>query len=196
MGINMKPHLLVSPNFKTLILYYSTQIGPIFTETADSYKFLSMKHWSNSRLRNGFDVSPHHMVDQRYANYYMQNSDATSQEHISFLAGVRIIRDDRHPDKYSGYQVMRLSTELVPALASLQTPKLFSPFWVVMYYLSMIVFGLGQHMALFNTISSGLIAIRPEHFLQFESSLIFMSCLLGLVFCFPLATEVRQFQNF
>ena len=59
-----------------------------------------------------------------------------------------------------------------------------------MFYLSMIVFGLGQHMALFNTISSGLIAIRPEHFLQFESSLIFMSCLLGLVFCFPIATEV------
>ena len=93
---------------------------------------------------------------------------------------------------FSGYQVMRLATELVPALASLLTPKSFSPFWVVMFYLSMIVFGLGQHMALFNTISSGLIAIRPEHFLQFESSLIFMSCLLGLVFCFPLATEVRN----
>ena len=131
------------------------------------------------------------MIDQRYANYYIQNGDSSNNEHISFLAGIRIIREDRHPDKYSGYQVMRLATELVPALASLLTPKAFSPFWVVMFYLSMIVFGLGQHMALFNTISSGLIAIRPEHFLQFESSLIFMSCLLGLVFCFPIATEVR-----
>ena len=49
------------------------------------------------------------MIDQRYANYYIQNGDSNSNnEHISFLAGVRIIRDDRHPDKYSGYQVMRL----------------------------------------------------------------------------------------
>ena len=41
------------------------------------------------------------------------------REHISFLAGVRIIRDGRHPDKYSGYQVMRLATELVPAFSSI-----------------------------------------------------------------------------
>ena len=48
------------------------------------------------------------MIDQRYANYYIQNGDSSDNEHISFLAGVRIIRKDRHPDKYSGYQVMRL----------------------------------------------------------------------------------------
>ncbi len=71
-------------------------------------------------------------------------------------------------------------------------PRLFSPFWTVLFYFSMIVFGLGQQMALFHTVSSGLIAIRPDHFMQFESSLIFMSCLLGLVFCFPLATEVTN----
>ena len=59
-----------------------------------------MKHWANSRLRNGFDGSP--IMDQRYANYYIQNGDTSRNEHISFLAGVRIIREDRHPDKYSG----------------------------------------------------------------------------------------------
>ena len=45
-------------------------------------------------------------------------------------------------------------------------------------------------MALVHTVASGLIAIRPDHFLHFESSLTFMSCLLGLVFSFPMATEV------
>ena len=54
----------------------------------------------------------------------------------------------------------------------------------------MIVFGLSQQMALVHTVASGLISIRPDHFLQFESSLTFMSCLLGLVFSFPMATEV------
>ena len=75
-----------------------------FSETAESYKFLSPKHWTKTRMRNGFDGSP--MMDQRYANYYIQNGDASSNEHISFLAGVRIIREDRHPDKYSGKKVV------------------------------------------------------------------------------------------
>ena len=69
-------------------------------------------------------------------------------------------------------------------------PKLLSPFWVVLFYFTMILFGLAQQMALVHTVASGLIAIRPDHFLHFESSLTFMSCLLGLVFSFPMATEV------
>ena len=96
----------------------------------------------------------------------------------------------RQAYKYSGYQVMRLATELVPAVSAIITPRLFSPFWVVIFYFTMIVFGLAQQMALFHTVSSGLIAIKSDYFLQFESSLIFISCLLGLIFCFPLATEV------
>lgn len=67
-----------------------------------------------------------------------------------------------------------------------------SPFWVILFYFTMILLGLSQQMALVHTIASGLIAIRPDHFLQFESSLTFMSCLLGLVFSFPMATEVRN----
>ena len=70
-------------------------------------------------------------------------------------------------------------------------PRILSAFWVVMFYFTMIVFGLSQQMALVHTVASGLISIRPDHFLQFESSLTFMSCLLGLVFSFPMATEVR-----
>ena len=71
-------------------------------------------------------------------------------------------------------------------------PRILSPFWTVLFYLTMIIMGLAQQMALFHTIASGLIAIRPDHFLQFESSLTFMSCLLGLVLCFPMATEVSH----
>ena len=64
-----------------------------------------------------------------------------------------------------------------------------------MFYFTMIVFGLSQQMALVHTVASGLISIRPDHFLQFESSLTFMSCLLGLVFSFPMATEVISLLN-
>ena len=39
--------------------------------------------------------------------------------HISFLAGIRILQPDRDPEKYSGYQVMRLATELVPTYSAI-----------------------------------------------------------------------------
>lgn len=41
------------------------------------------------------------------------------REHVSFLAGIRIIETGKNADKFSGYQVMRLATELVPTLASI-----------------------------------------------------------------------------
>ena len=40
-------------------------------------------------------------------------------EHISFLAGVRIIRPNKSPHKYSGYQVVRLATEIIPTYSAL-----------------------------------------------------------------------------
>lgn len=44
---------------------------------------------------------------------------AENTAHISFLAGIRILEPGRDQDKYSGYQVMRLSTELVPSVAAI-----------------------------------------------------------------------------
>ena len=40
-------------------------------------------------------------------------------EHISFLAGMRIIRPNKSPHKYSGYQVVRLATEIIPTYTAL-----------------------------------------------------------------------------
>ena len=47
-------------------------------------------------------------------------------EHISFLAGVRIIRPNKSPDKYSGYQVIRLATEIIPTYSALLGKKQLS----------------------------------------------------------------------
>ena len=77
---------------------------------------------------------------------------------------------------------MRLATELVPTYAAILGPRLLSPFWIVLFYFSFVLFGLGQQLALCHTIVSGLIAIRPDHFLEFESALTFISCLLGKLY--------------
>ena len=52
---------------------------------------------------------------------------------------------------YSNYlpQVMRLATELVPTYAAVLGPRLLSPFWIVLFYLSLILLALaqqGQHL--------------------------------------------------
>ena len=90
-------------------------------------------------------------------------------------------------------QVMRLATELVPTYAAVLGPRLLSPFWIVLFYLSLILLGLAQQLAITHAVVSGLLAVRPSHFLDFESALTFVSCLLGLVLCFPFATEFGIF---
>ena len=168
------------------------------TETSESYEFLSKKY-HRIPLRNGREYPLTHPQIPKLHNIWSDGYTSeiprgkAGTEHISFLAGVRILREDRQAYKYSGYQVMRLATELVPAVSAIITPRLFSPFWVVTFYFTMIVMGLAQQMAIFHTVSSGLIAVKSEYFMQFESSLIFISCLLGLIFCFPLATEFGAF---
>ena len=82
--------------------------------------------------------------------------------HISFLAGIRVIQRDRDPEKYSGYQVMRLATELVPTYAAVLGPRLLSPFWIVLFYLSLILLGLAQQLAITHAVVSGLLAVRPS----------------------------------
>ena len=88
---------------------------------------------------------------------------------IAFLSGIRIVQPGRDPEKYSGYQVMRLDTELVPALAAVLGPHMLSPFWIVIFYFSMILFALGQQLAICHTVISSLIAVRPEKLKEFET---------------------------
>lgn len=108
---------------------------------------------------------------------------ASDRTHVAFLSGIRILETGRDPDKHSGYQVMRLATELVPTFAAIlgnlflastmttflkknnpKGPRLLSPFWVVLFYFSMILFSLAQQLAIVHTLVSSLIAIRPGNY--------------------------------
>ena len=59
-------------------------------------------------------------------------------------------------------QVHRLATELVPSYFSLLPPALLSPFWAVLFYLSLIMLGISQCLALFHAVIQGIIAIKPS----------------------------------
>uniref|UniRef100_A0A0K2TZK3 Uncharacterized protein n=1 Tax=Lepeophtheirus salmonis TaxID=72036 RepID=A0A0K2TZK3_LEPSM len=146
-------------------------------ETSKSYEFLS--------FRSSNDILKYVVMPTAYDN--------TKSEHISFVSGVRILEPGRDPDLYSGYQVMRLATEIVPAFATVLGPRLFSPFWVVLFYFSFILFGLGQQMALWHTVVSGVIAIKPETLKAWQTCITFSCCIVGFILGLPMATEIGVF---
>jgi len=66
--------------------------------------------------------------------------------HASFLLGQRVIRPGANTSIESGYQVLRLSTELVPAALALLGAEQVSPFWAVLFYFIVILFGIAQQV--------------------------------------------------
>ena len=111
-------------------------------------------------------------------------------DHISYLAGVRIISAERNPVLESGYQVARLATELIPAYFALLGPKMISPFWSVLFYFIFILLGISQCLAVFHTIIQGIIAIRPATLKTWEGSITLGVCSMGFILGLPAATEV------
>jgi len=66
--------------------------------------------------------------------------------HASFLLGQRVIRPGADTSVESGYQVLRLATELVPSTLALLGTEQVSPFWAVLFYFILILFGIAQQV--------------------------------------------------
>lgn len=69
--------------------------------------------------------------------------------HASFLVGQRVSRPGAELTYESGYQVLRLSTELVPATLAVLGTEQVSPFWAVLFYFILILFGIAQQVCTF-----------------------------------------------
>ncbi len=110
---------------------------PVFPESSQTYTFLkraspppallSSRHGRQMRLPGSPALTGHHLhlppQDPRLygseALPLVRGAKADRRKHISFLHGVRILEPGRDPDRHSGYQVMRLATELVPTYAAI-----------------------------------------------------------------------------
>ncbi len=109
---------------------------PVFPESSQTYTFLkraspppallSSRHGRQMRLPAPALKGHHlHLPPQDPRLYgsealpLVRGAKADRRKHISFLHGVRILEPGRDPDRHSGYQVMRLATELVPTYAAI-----------------------------------------------------------------------------
>uniref|UniRef100_A0A182LXK6 Uncharacterized protein n=1 Tax=Anopheles culicifacies TaxID=139723 RepID=A0A182LXK6_9DIPT len=98
----------------------------------------------------------------------------------STVIGESFKRSYADPSRESGYQALRLVTELFPAALAAATPEHIAPVWGLVGYLALVLFGLGQLCVMWKPIA-GAIGDAP--------SSILLSCVTGLLLGMPLATE-------
>ena len=72
--------------------------------------------------------------------------------------GLAVRRGDDNPGDRSGYQPIRLATELFPALVAVIGAGELSPFWAVLFYFSLVAFGIAQQVppSFYTTFSHSL----------------------------------------
>ncbi|EZA52251.1 Sodium- and chloride-dependent glycine transporter, partial [Ooceraea biroi] len=116
--------------------------------------------------------------------------------HASFLLGQRVIRPGADTSTESGYQVLRLSTELVPATLALLGAEQVSPFWAVLFYFILILFGIAQQLAIWHCVITGIMAINTKMMKLWETSITFFSCTCGYMLGLPMATESARNLSF
>ncbi|EAT41564.1 AAEL006800-PA [Aedes aegypti] len=98
----------------------------------------------------------------------------------SMVLGESFKRPYANPHQESGYQVLRLVTELFPSTLAAATQEHIAPIWSLIGFLTLLMFGLGQLCAMWKPIA-GAIGDSP--------SSIVLSCVTGLFMGIPLATE-------
>lgn len=80
--------------------------------------------------------------------------------HSGLILGERTIKPQTNICHESGYQPLRLATELVPATFAAIGPKIISPFWSILFYFVFIMFGLAQQVC--RTITLNNLCAYPK----------------------------------
>ncbi|KAG5330700.1 SC6A9 protein, partial [Acromyrmex charruanus] len=146
--------------------------------TTSSFERISV--YSFMRLANDPAPSGYSITPERFMS------------HASFLLGQRVIRPGVDTSIESGYQVLRLATELVPSTLALLGTEQVSPFWAVLFYFILILFGIAQQLAIWHCVITGIMAINTKMMKLWETTITFFSCACGYILGLPMATESVQ----
>ncbi|XP_044258014.1 sodium-dependent transporter bedraggled isoform X2 [Tribolium madens] len=109
--------------------------------------------------------------------------------HNSFFLGEKVIRPGVDSSVESGYQALRLATELVPATFAVLGAEKMSPFWAVLFYFILILFGIAQQLAIWHCVITGIMAIKAQVLKSWETTITLFSCICGYILGLPMATE-------
>ncbi|XKL62296.1 hypothetical protein PGB90_002129 [Kerria lacca] len=113
--------------------------------------------------------------------------------HSGLILGERTIKPGMNMYQESGYQPLRLATELVPATFAAIGPKLISPFWSVLFYFIFIMFGIAQQMAIWYGVISNLLTINIKALKPCWTTITWFTCIAGFILGLPMTTETGIF---
>ncbi|CAG0879028.1 unnamed protein product [Darwinula stevensoni] len=92
-------------------------------------------------------------------------------------------------DTYSGYVPLRLATEVFPAVTVLLGPDGFSPFWTMLFYLSMSLCGLAHVMGIWRSVIEGILWLSPARFLAWDTTITFFTSLAAFLITLSFTTQ-------
>ena len=105
---------------------------PTTIETDKSFQFLKNTRYLRQQQQSFNGGRPH---QTRYEEF-----------HNNLVMGLAVRRGDDGPGDRSGYQPIRMATELFPALVAVIGATELSPFWAVLFYFSLVAFGIAQQV--------------------------------------------------
>ncbi|XP_060848994.1 sodium-dependent transporter bedraggled isoform X1 [Rhopalosiphum padi] len=115
-------------------------------------------------------------------------------QHSSLFMGERTMKNNvPGMPQESGYQAMRLATELFPATFAMIGAKNISPFWSVLFYFVLIMFGIGQQIAIWHCVVSGIISLHPFKLRKWRTTITFLTCAAAFSIGLFMATELGIF---
>jgi solute carrier family 6 (neurotransmitter transporter) len=86
-----------------------------------------------------------------------------------------------------------LATELIPATFAVLGADQVSPFWAVLFYFILILFGIAQQLAIWHCVITGIMAIKAQVLKSWETTITLFSCICGFILGLPMATEFGIF---
>ncbi|XP_046403337.1 sodium-dependent transporter bedraggled [Ischnura elegans] len=110
----------------------------------------------------------------------------------SYSKEIEFLRDMVNTER-SGYQSLRIATELAPAAFAFLGTTQLSPFWAVLFYFTLILFGIGQQLAIWHCVITGITAINTKKLKTWETTITFFACAFGFVLGLPMTTELGIF---
>lgn len=109
--------------------------------------------------------------------------------HYGSIVGVTVWRTGNAARIYSGWQPLQLATQLVPATLAVLPANLLSPAWAVIFYFIIIMFGVAQQIAIWHCVIAGVMAINAKTLRIWETTITFLSCVVGLAVGLVLSTD-------
>lgn len=78
----------------------------------------------------------------------------------------------------------------MPATFAVVGSDRLSPFWAVLFYFVIILFGIAQQLAIWHCVITGIIAIKAKLLKSWETTITLITCICGFILGLPMATEV------